>query len=240
MRGRLSSNDHAESLAVAHVMIAMMLGLLPFGWLYLVQRVFYAYEDARTPFCLQVGVTVVATAVTSYALTVDPKHAGIVVGIGQTVSNLAAAAGRVHAAASPARPAAPGVERPALRPARRGLGGRGRPDGVHALRPPGLRHRQHPLVGGAGRSSCSAGWSTSASVSPRPTCCGSRRSASSWSRCCAACVVATPPRAHPRMKPQPAGATVGASGATRPPGGVRQRPPGNGCPPTHEEAACTG
>ena len=91
VRVAFPGNDHAESLAIAHVMMAMMLGLVPFGWLYLVQRVFYAYEDARTPFLLQVVVTVVATAVNVTALTVDPGRAGIVVGIGQTLSNLAAA-----------------------------------------------------------------------------------------------------------------------------------------------------
>ncbi len=92
VRVAFPGNNHAESLAIAHVMMAMMLGLVPFGWLYLVQRVFYAYEDAKTPFWLQVGVTLVATAVNVVALTVDPQRAGIVVGIGQTVSNLAAAA----------------------------------------------------------------------------------------------------------------------------------------------------
>lgn len=91
VRVAFPGNDHAESLAIAHVMMAMMLGLVPFGWLYLVQRVFYAYEDARTPFVLQVVVTVVATAVNVAALTVAPERAGIVVGVGQTVSNLAAA-----------------------------------------------------------------------------------------------------------------------------------------------------
>ena len=55
-------NTPAESAAIGHVMIAMMVGLVPFGWLYLIQRVFYAYEDARTPFRLQLVVTVVATA----------------------------------------------------------------------------------------------------------------------------------------------------------------------------------
>jgi putative peptidoglycan lipid II flippase len=84
-------NPAAETRAVAQVMIAMMIGILPFGWLYLVQRVYYAYEDARTPFLLQLVVTFVATAVNLYAFTVDPRQAGIVVGIGQTLSNLVAA-----------------------------------------------------------------------------------------------------------------------------------------------------
>jgi putative peptidoglycan lipid II flippase len=84
-------NTSAQTDAIAHVMIAMMLGLVPFGWLYLIQRVYYAYEDAKTPFYLQIVVTVVATAVNLYAFTVDPTRAGIWVGIGQTLSNLAAA-----------------------------------------------------------------------------------------------------------------------------------------------------
>jgi putative peptidoglycan lipid II flippase len=84
-------NTDEQTAAIARVMVAMMVGLLPFGWLYLIQRVYYAYEDARTPFNLQVVVTAVATAVNLYAFTVDPSQVGVVVGIGQTVSNLAAA-----------------------------------------------------------------------------------------------------------------------------------------------------
>ncbi|MFC8502948.1 murein biosynthesis integral membrane protein MurJ [Pedococcus sp. NPDC057267] len=84
-------NSAAATRPVAHVMIAMMVGILPFGWLYLIQRVFYAYEDARTPFLLQLVVTGIATAVNLYAFTVDPRQAGVVVGIGQTLSNLVAA-----------------------------------------------------------------------------------------------------------------------------------------------------
>jgi putative peptidoglycan lipid II flippase len=84
-------NSEAQTQAIAHVMIAMMVGVLPFGWLYLVQRVYYAYEDARTPFFLQLVVTGVATAVNLYAFTVPPQDAGVVVGIGQTVSNVVAA-----------------------------------------------------------------------------------------------------------------------------------------------------
>jgi putative peptidoglycan lipid II flippase len=86
-----AGNTEAQTQAVAHVMMAMMVGLLPFGWLYLVQRVYYAYEDARTPFYLQLVVTAVATTVNLVAFTVEPGRAGVVVGIGQTVSNLVAA-----------------------------------------------------------------------------------------------------------------------------------------------------
>ena len=84
-------NSAVESRAIGQVMIAMMVGLAPFGWLYLVQRVFYAFEDARTPFYLQVVVTVVATVANLVGALVDPAHTGVVVGIGQTLSNLVAA-----------------------------------------------------------------------------------------------------------------------------------------------------
>ena len=84
-------NSPSETAAIGGVMVAMMLGLVPYGWLYLIQRVFYAYEDARTPFRLQLVVTVVATLANLIAATVVPTRTGIVVGIGQTVSNLAAA-----------------------------------------------------------------------------------------------------------------------------------------------------
>jgi putative peptidoglycan lipid II flippase len=72
-------------------MVPMMLGILPFGWLYLVQRAYYAYEDAKTPFYLQVVVTVVATVANLVAAAVPPERTGVVVGLGQTVSNTVAA-----------------------------------------------------------------------------------------------------------------------------------------------------
>ncbi|MEZ0493301.1 murein biosynthesis integral membrane protein MurJ [Kineococcus sp. TBRC 1896] len=44
---------------IGRVLVAMTIGLVPFSVTYLVQRVFYAYEDARTPFVVQVVVAVV-------------------------------------------------------------------------------------------------------------------------------------------------------------------------------------
>ena len=84
-------NTIAETDAIAHVLVAMLVGLLPYGWLYLVQRTFYAYEDARTPFYLQVLVTIVATVANLLATTLPPQWVGVGVGVGQTVSNLVAA-----------------------------------------------------------------------------------------------------------------------------------------------------
>lgn len=85
-------NTITETDAIAHVMTAMLLGLVPYGWLYLIQRVFYAYEDARTPFNLQLLVTVVATAFNLASIALPPQWVGVGVGVGQTVGNLAAAA----------------------------------------------------------------------------------------------------------------------------------------------------
>ena len=91
LRLLLFSNDPDQVRGVAHVLMAMLLGLVPYGWLYLVQRVYYAYEDARTPFVLQLVVTLIATAFNIVIIVAQPDEAGVVVGLGQTVSNLLAA-----------------------------------------------------------------------------------------------------------------------------------------------------
>lgn len=73
------------------VLVTMMLGLVPYGWFFLVQRAYYAYEDGRTPFALQVVVTLVAVSFTLVGSTRPPQEVATWVGIGQSVSNLAAA-----------------------------------------------------------------------------------------------------------------------------------------------------
>jgi putative peptidoglycan lipid II flippase len=67
----------------------MMVGLVPFGLLFLLQRVFYAFEDAKTPFRLMVVVTVVATLANLASLLLPPRWIVVGVGAGQAVSNLA-------------------------------------------------------------------------------------------------------------------------------------------------------
>lgn len=55
--GRLiSSESDAEAQAIGRVAAAMALGLTGFSASYLVQRAFYAFEDARTPFLMQLVV----------------------------------------------------------------------------------------------------------------------------------------------------------------------------------------
>ncbi|MBW3084159.1 lipid II flippase MurJ [Austwickia sp. TVS 96-490-7B] len=47
-----SGNDIQTTREVSQVFMLLSLALLPYGVMYLVQRVFYAFEDARTPFWL--------------------------------------------------------------------------------------------------------------------------------------------------------------------------------------------
>ncbi len=86
-----TTSSAAQTDAVAGVLSTMLVGVAPFGWLYLINRVYYAYEDARTPFYLQVVVTGSATAVNLFAATLPVDRTGIWVGVGQTLSNVLAA-----------------------------------------------------------------------------------------------------------------------------------------------------
>jgi putative peptidoglycan lipid II flippase len=82
-------NSEASTRGIATVMMAMMLGLVPFGVFYLLQRAFYAFEDARTPFRLQIVVTVVATICNLASLRLPLQWIAVGVGAGQALSNLA-------------------------------------------------------------------------------------------------------------------------------------------------------
>jgi len=82
-------SSQATTRGIATVMMAMMLGLVPFGVLYLLQRVFYAFEDARTPFRLQIVVTIVATLANLASLLLPLRWMAVGVGAGQALSNLA-------------------------------------------------------------------------------------------------------------------------------------------------------
>ena len=83
------ANTEASTRGIAAVMMAMMFGLVPFGVLYLLQRVFYAFEDAKTPFRMQIVVTVVATIANLASLLLPLRWIAVGVGAGQALSNLA-------------------------------------------------------------------------------------------------------------------------------------------------------
>lgn len=70
---------------IGQVLVAMAAGLVPFSVNYLVSRVFYAYEDARTPFVTAV-VNAVVTAIGNVVCWLVVPAQWTVVGIGVTMS----------------------------------------------------------------------------------------------------------------------------------------------------------
>ena len=84
-------NDRAQTTAVALIMVPLLLGLLPFGWFYLANRFWYAHEDARTPFRIQLLVPGVAVATTLAAALLPPRWTGSLVGLGQAMAYAAGA-----------------------------------------------------------------------------------------------------------------------------------------------------
>jgi putative peptidoglycan lipid II flippase len=81
------ANDAHATQAIAYATMAMVLGLVPFSAQYLFQRAFYACEDARTPFLVQLPVVAVI-AVTSYLASVllSPDHVVIGVALGMAAA----------------------------------------------------------------------------------------------------------------------------------------------------------
>ena len=72
------------------VLVGYMLGLVPFAALYLVKRVFYAYEDARVPFLTQLPNTLASLIGAPIILTVvDPAWATATAATVSSVGNLA-------------------------------------------------------------------------------------------------------------------------------------------------------
>ena len=51
---RIFIGEYVGTVALANVLIALMIGLLPFSFVFMMQRAFYALEDTRTPFIFTV------------------------------------------------------------------------------------------------------------------------------------------------------------------------------------------
>jgi putative peptidoglycan lipid II flippase len=87
-----ATNSRSTAEGLAWTTSAMVLGLVPFSAMYLFQRVYYAFADARTPFWVQVLVIAVWSAGNILAgarLQGVPVVVGI--GIAMSVSNLVGA-----------------------------------------------------------------------------------------------------------------------------------------------------
>ncbi|YAL83278.1 murein biosynthesis integral membrane protein MurJ [Dermacoccaceae bacterium W4C1] len=79
----------ASVWAIGSIMVPMMLGLTAFGLCVIVQRAFYAYEDAKTPFRMQVICTAIAAVITLGSLLLPAHYVGIGIGLSLTLSNAA-------------------------------------------------------------------------------------------------------------------------------------------------------
>ncbi|WP_040155340.1 murein biosynthesis integral membrane protein MurJ [Mobilicoccus massiliensis] len=77
--------------AFGYITMAMLLGLPAFGAFYVVQRAFYAYEDARTPFWLQVVNSGAFVVVGLACYLVSSEYRAVAVAGGQALSNVLAA-----------------------------------------------------------------------------------------------------------------------------------------------------
>jgi putative peptidoglycan lipid II flippase len=61
---RVFVGELPSAIALGNVVIAMVVGLLPFSYVFMIQRAFYSLEDTRTPFVftvIQVGVNIVGS-----------------------------------------------------------------------------------------------------------------------------------------------------------------------------------
>ena len=83
--GTIIAGDPVQGQAVGRVAMAMVLGLAPFSATYLMQRVFYAFEDARTPFLVQLPVVGVMVVGNLLSVTLLPAR-WMVVGVGLALS----------------------------------------------------------------------------------------------------------------------------------------------------------
>jgi putative peptidoglycan lipid II flippase len=92
---RIFSNSAADAEALAPLLLAYLVSLLPLAVLYIVQRTFYAYGDARTPFIytlVQAALLLVLTIVVAFTTPLEWRTAGVALAqsIASTVQTLIA------------------------------------------------------------------------------------------------------------------------------------------------------
>jgi len=80
-----SGSPKSTTNGIAYVAMAMMVGLVPFSAQYLFQRVFYAFEDAKTPFMVQVPIVLLWAVGNLLSLALLPAE-WVVVGVGASMT----------------------------------------------------------------------------------------------------------------------------------------------------------
>lgn len=83
--------DNADPRDMAPILTVLSLGLVPYGIYLLCARVFYSFEDARTPLTFQMAITGVLLVVLLVARTSSPQTAAVLVGVGQALGQSTAA-----------------------------------------------------------------------------------------------------------------------------------------------------
>lgn len=83
---RVFTTSADQASAAALVLIGFLVGLIPIGMLFTVQRTFYAYNDTRTPFVFTLVQAAIAAglAAAALALPADIRTAGVA--LGQSIS----------------------------------------------------------------------------------------------------------------------------------------------------------
>jgi putative peptidoglycan lipid II flippase len=93
VRTLLVGTSPEDAEAISRITIALLLGSLPMSWQFMQTRFFYAYEDAKTPFYLQIVVSVISSIVALLALFFAPLQIAVVVALGQVLANVGSSIG---------------------------------------------------------------------------------------------------------------------------------------------------
>jgi len=81
----------SSAVAVSQILVAMAFGLVPLGGMVLMKWVYYAYEDGKTVFWIQVPATIALVGVAWLATrTLDPVWWVVGVGAAMSLSNVVA------------------------------------------------------------------------------------------------------------------------------------------------------
>ena len=191
-------NSPEATRGIASILIPMMAGLVPFGVVYLIQRVYYAFEDARTPFRLQVIISVVAT-VAGLGRAAPARPVGRLRDRCRPDPEQPRRCGGRHrlGAPPPGRPAA-GLDHPQLRPADPRLAGRSIPAAAlaWAVTRAVAGRTQGPVV------LLVAGTAFAVIYLLSPAGCASARSTSCSDRCSVGAAASCPGGERPRMNAQ--------------------------------------
>ena len=93
VRTMLVGTTPQDAQAISRVTVALLLGSLPMSWQFVQTRFFYAYEDAKTPFYLQIVVSTISAGVALLALLFAPLQIAVVVSLGQVLANIGSSIG---------------------------------------------------------------------------------------------------------------------------------------------------